>query len=110
MTDFENDPGILDSMRTCLILMAKMKGVKLQRAADGYDMITMLNMMEEMESMPMRYPLKVRLRRFKDDAIIFCLTKVLQGVRCFMWLAGKIFGGEVERQAQEFLEQTKGDV
>lgn len=105
MTDFKNNPAILDNMRTCLVIMAKIKNVKLKHAPGEYDMDTVLNMLTEMENMPNYRSLKNRLIDFKDDAIIFGLTKVLQAVRAIVWSMGKIFGGEAEKTAQKFLAE-----
>ena len=107
MTDFTNDPIILGNMRVCLSFMAEMKGVKLEHRLDEYDMKTMLKMMTEMEDMPIRRSFKRRLRGFGLDATIFGLTTFLQVMRPVVWLAGKVFGGEIGQQCEKFLIEAK---
>jgi len=66
MIDFKNDPDILSNMRICLEGIARIKGVKLQHPLEKYDMDVMLNMMKEMETLPVKRSFN-GAPRFKDD-------------------------------------------
>ena len=107
MTDFENDPGVLNNMRICLVSIAKMKGIRLKRNLDEYDMKTMLNMFEEMENMPIHRTPTQRLIRFKDDVVIFGAGILLWILGKIIFIIGKIYGGETEVKAQETLRRYK---
>lgn len=107
MTDFTNDPIILNNMRACLSFMAKLKGVELKQRLEDYDMKTMLDMMTEMEDMPIKLSFKTRLIHFREDAIIFVLVTLLRAMRVVVWLVGMVLGGEIKQRCENFLIETK---
>lgn len=107
MTDFTHDPIILGHMRTCLSFMATLKGVELEQRLEDYDMKTMLDMMTEMEDMPIKRSLKARLIHFREDAIIFVLVTLLRAMRVVVWLVGMVLGGEIKQRCENFLIETK---
>jgi len=84
--EFKDNPGILSHMRICLIFIAKMKNVKLEHPIEDYDMDTMLEMFNEMESMPDYRSRRDRLIRFKDDVILFFANIAVWIIRGFVFL------------------------
>lgn len=107
MTDFKNNPGVLDDMRMCLVFMAKLKGVKLKQNVEEYDMLTMLDMFHEMEAMPRHYTFKERIANFKNDVLIFAAGVLMKITVGLLFITGKIFGGDAEIEAQRILADLK---
>jgi len=105
MIDFKNDPDILSNMRICLEGIARIKGVKLQHPLEKYDMDVMLNMMKEMETLPVKRSFKGKIVRFKDSILAFIIDILIYILRKCIFLIGWFCGGEVKIRAEKLLKE-----
>lgn len=88
--EFKDNPDVLNSMRLCLVFMAKITNVKLEHPPNDYDMETMLKMMSEMEHLPIYRSPKEKLVKFKDDVIIFFANIAMWIIRGFVSFLARV--------------------